>query len=270
MSVALRHLLVPGVALAATGVVVMGPTLVAPPAVTLAQPTVEIPAVSVENVALTSFATDLYAALEGWASFGVQVLQDFLFWAPELSAQVGNIYQALQPIISATVMFVVSVIETPGNFIGAVTTFVSSVLGIAPLTAAATPSPQLAAALAGKSPRAAAVAAPDVVAPARGGVTEAEAEVVPPVEAAPEAPAVEPAPVVESAPAAVADAGPRRAPRVAGARQNVRPAASVAAPAQQADEAGAQDEGSRAPRASRAAGATSGSEGRAPGRAAAR
>jgi hypothetical protein len=128
VSVSIRPLLVPGVALATAGVMVMGPTMVAPPAVTLAQPVVQLPAVHIEDVQLASFGLDLYNALNGWVQFGVQVLQDMFFWNPSIAAGIGNLYTALEPVITAVATFIDSIASGPTDIISALTSFVSNLL----------------------------------------------------------------------------------------------------------------------------------------------
>ena len=139
MSISIRTMLVPGVAFATAGAVALGPAMVAPPAVTLAQPTVQLPLVTIPDVQLAGFTLDLYNALNGWAAFGVQVAQDFTAWNPGFAAFIGNVYSALEPIVTAVVTFIDTLASGPADIIGALTSLVSSVLGISlpSLTAAA-------------------------------------------------------------------------------------------------------------------------------------
>ena len=130
MSISIRTLLVPGVAFATAGAVALGPAMVAPPAVTLAQPVVQLPVVTIPDVQLAGFTLDLYNALNGWAAFGVQVAQDFLFWNPGFAELVGNIYTGLEPFVAAVVTFIDTLVSGPADIIGALTSLVSSVLGI--------------------------------------------------------------------------------------------------------------------------------------------
>jgi len=130
VSISIRTLLVPGVAFATAGAVALGPAMVAPPAVTLAQPVVQLPVVTIPDVQLVGFTLDLYNALNGWAAFGVQVAQDFLFWNPGFAELVGNIYTGLEPFVAAVVTFIDTLVSGPADIIGALTSLVSSVLGI--------------------------------------------------------------------------------------------------------------------------------------------
>ncbi|MGI9125316.1 MAG: hypothetical protein ACR2JM_11280, partial [Mycobacterium sp.] len=137
MSVSLRPLLVPGVAIAATGALVIGPAVVAPPSRVLAAPVMQVPAVHIEDVQLAGFALDLFNALDGWAQFGVQVIQDFFFWNPGIGTAVANLYATFQPIIEAIVTFIDGFAQGPADIIGTLTNLASSVFGL-PLAAAAT------------------------------------------------------------------------------------------------------------------------------------
>jgi hypothetical protein len=130
VSISIRTLLVPGVAFATAGAVALGPAMVAPPAVTLAQPVVQLPIVTIPDVQLAGFTLDLYNALNGWAEFGVQVAQDFFFWNPGFATLIGNVYTSLEPIITAVVSFIDTLASGPSDIIGALTSLVSSVLGI--------------------------------------------------------------------------------------------------------------------------------------------
>jgi hypothetical protein len=142
VSVSIRPLLVPGVALATVGAVAFGPTLVAPPALTLAQPVAQIPAVHIENIQLAGASLDLYNALNGWAGFLVQVAQDFFFWNPAIAAGIGTLYPTLQPIITAVVTVIDTLTAGPTDIITALKTIISTLLpafgiGLPALSAAA-------------------------------------------------------------------------------------------------------------------------------------
>ena len=186
MSVSIRPLLVPGIAFATAGVMALGPTMVAPPAITLAQPVTQIPVVHIEDIQLAGFGLDLYNALNGWVEFGVQVLQDFFFWNPAIAAQIGTLYSTLQPIITAVVTFIDTLSQGPTDIIGTLTSLVGNLLpafgiGLPSLAAVATgkSSAPLAAARKAAGPRAAAVVA-EMSAPAEAADVAAEvvAEVV--------------------------------------------------------------------------------------------
>ena len=198
MSMLIRPLLVPGVALATVGAMAMGPMLVTPPTAMLAQPTVQVPVVHIAEVELAGFTLDLYNALNGWAQFGVQVLQDFFSWNPAIAAQIGSFYTSLEPIITAVVTFIDTLTAGPTDIITALTSIVTNLLpafGIAipSLSAAAVGqrSAPLAAARTAPGRRAAVTSTPD------SGVAELPAAELP----AAELPAAElPAEVATEAP----------------------------------------------------------------------
>ena len=190
MSMLIRPLLVPGVALATVGAMAMGPMLVTPPTAMLAQPAVQVPMVHIAEVELAGFTLDLYNALNGWAQFGVQVLQDFFYWNPAIAAQIGNLYTSLEPIITAVVTFIDTLTAGPTDIITALTSIVTNLLpafgiGLPSLSAAAVgkSSAPLAAARTAPGRGAAVTSAPD------SGVAELPAaELQLPAEVAAEAP----------------------------------------------------------------------------------
>ena len=130
MSISIRSLLVPGEALAAVGAVALGPSVVTPPALQAALPTVAAPSVHVEAVQLAGFAQDLFYALDGWVAFGVQVAQDFFFWAPEIGAAIGTLYQTLQPVVEMVVNVVATILEGPMDLVSIVTTLATNIFGL--------------------------------------------------------------------------------------------------------------------------------------------
>jgi hypothetical protein len=170
VSVSLRSTLVSGAAFATAGVLALGSNIVAPPVITLAQPVVELPTVHVAEVALTGFALDLYSALNGWVEFGVQVLQDFFFWNPDIAAGIGNLYTMFEPVITAVVTIIDGLVAAPTDFLGTLTTIVNTLLpafglGVPTLAAAVGKSAaSLTAARTGDGPRAAASQLPEPVA----------------------------------------------------------------------------------------------------------
>lgn len=169
MSVSLRSTLVSGAAFATAGVLALGSNIVAPPVITLAQPVVQLPTVHVAEIALTGFTLDLYSALNGWAAFGVQVLQDFFFWNPDIAAGIGNFYTALERVVTAVVTTIDSLLGAPTDFMGTLTTIVSTLLpafglGVPTLASAGKPAASLIAARTGDGPRAAASQLPEPIA----------------------------------------------------------------------------------------------------------
>ena len=169
MSVSLRSTLVSGAAFATAGVLALGSNIVAPPVITLAQPVVDLPTVHVAEVALTGFALDLYSALNGWVEFGVQVLQDFFFWNPDIAAGIGNLYAMFEPVITAVVTIIDGLVGAPTDFLGTLTTIVNTLLpafglGVPTLASVGTSAASLTAARAGDGPRAAASQLPEPIA----------------------------------------------------------------------------------------------------------
>jgi hypothetical protein len=147
----------------------LSPNIVAPPVITLAQPVVELPTVHVAEIGLTGFTLDLYNALNGWAAFGVQVLQDFFFWNPDIAAGIGNFYTALERVVTAVVTTIDGLVGAPTDFLGTLTTIVNTLLpafglGVPTLAAAGKPAASLIAARTGDGPRAGAAQLPEPVA----------------------------------------------------------------------------------------------------------
>ena len=169
MSVSLRSTLVSGAAFATAGVLALGSNIVAPPVITLAQPVVDLPTVHVAEVALTGFALDLYSALNGWVEFGVQVLQDFFFWNPDIAAGIGNLYAMFEPVITAVVTIIDGLVAAPTDFLGTLTTIVNTLLpafglGVPTLASVGKSAASLTAARTGDGPRAAASQLPEPIA----------------------------------------------------------------------------------------------------------
>ena len=199
MSVSLRSTLISGAAFATAGVMALGPNSVAPPVITLAQPVVQLPTVHVAEIALTGFTLDLYSALNGWAAFGVQVLQDFFFWNPDIAAGIGNFYTALERVVTAVVTTIDGLVGAPTDFLGTLTTIVSTLLpafglGVPTLAAAGKPAASLIAARTGDGPRAGAAQLPEPVAVELPAVVEEVPRIIC-CSPQPEEPAVAEAPV---------------------------------------------------------------------------
>lgn len=117
-----RLRLVPGVALAAAGAVAFAPAVVAPVTPLAAAPaTVHVAA---EQIALTGIGQDIYYAITPavqYAVGGVSYLINFIpiIGAPT-AAQVNiNYFQAIQPVVEATVNYLAAVVQNPLDFIGA-------------------------------------------------------------------------------------------------------------------------------------------------------
>ena len=212
MSVSLRSTLVSGAAFATAGVLALGSNIVAPSVITLAQPVVDLPTVHVAEVALTGFALDLYSALNGWVEFGVQVLQDFFFWNPDIAAGIGNLYTMFEPVITAVVTIIDGLVAAPTDFLGTLTTIVNTLLpafglGVPTLASVGTSAASLTAARAGDGPRAAASQLPEPIAVELPAVVEEAPRIIccsPQPEVTAELPVAEaPVPAVAEIPAEV-------------------------------------------------------------------
>lgn len=123
MSISYRPLLVPGIALAAAGVVALGPALVAPPAVTVAQP-VAIPSVYLEEIQLAGIGQDIYYAITPWVQYAVELVQYGASLVPFIGFPIADqidifYFQTFQPAIEDTVNYLASLVQNPFNFIGA-------------------------------------------------------------------------------------------------------------------------------------------------------
>jgi hypothetical protein len=130
VSVSVRSLLVPGVAVVAAGAVALGPALVAPPAVTLAQPTVAVPSVHIEDIQLAGIGQDIYFAIQPWVAYGVELVQWATAWIPPVSSQIGILYfQGLQPLVEATVNALAGIVQNPFNIIGTLSAY-GAALGV--------------------------------------------------------------------------------------------------------------------------------------------
>ena len=126
MSVSIRPLLIPGVAMA----MAVSPAVITPPALLAAPVSVAIPAVHVQDIELAGFTQDLYDALNGWAQFLVQVAQDFFFWNPPIAQAISGLYTTFEPVIATVVRLIDSVVTGPGDLLGTLTAFVSNFIGL--------------------------------------------------------------------------------------------------------------------------------------------
>ena len=223
--------LVPGVALAAAGVVALSPVLPPAPAVS-ALPQPVLPAVHIDDIDLTGIGQDIYYAITPAVQYvvgGVSYLINFipLIGGP-IAAQINiNYFQGIQPVVEATVNYLAAVVQDPLNFIASTQAYGSTLydigynwvsaqlvfLGLQPLP----PLPQSAAAGDARGPRAAA-AAGVAVQPVRGeAATPAASDPETSGEAATADPLAADAPAAEAveAPAAVSPRERNRATRPA-------------------------------------------------------
>lgn len=118
MSVSMRSMLVPGMTLVTASAIALGPTLVAPPALTPAQPEVAIPSVYIADIQLAGVGRDFYdsvsAVVQGvvkWASWGAGIIP---FIGGPISEQIDiNYFGLIQPLIANTVYAVSDIIANP-------------------------------------------------------------------------------------------------------------------------------------------------------------
>ena len=118
MSISIRSMLVPGVALATVGAVALGPALLAPPVATPAQPQVALPVVYIADIQLAGVGRDFYnsvsAVVQGlvqWAQWAVGIVP---FAGSAIAAQIDlNYAQLIQPLIANTVYAVSDIIANP-------------------------------------------------------------------------------------------------------------------------------------------------------------
>lgn len=116
VSLPVRSLTMPGVALAAAGALTLAPALVAPVAVT--PPTV---AAHVEDLRLAGIGLDIYYAITPvvqYAVGGVSYLINFIpVFGGLTAAQINiNYFQGVQPVVEATVNYLAAVVQDPLNF----------------------------------------------------------------------------------------------------------------------------------------------------------
>ncbi len=134
MSFSYRPLLVPAVALATAGVVALGPTVVAPPALTVARSAV--PAVQMHDVQLAGIGQDTYQFVTEWVQYGVELVQYSASLIPfiggAISDQIDIIYfDTIQPAVQDTVNYLASVVQNPFNLIGETTSYLNQLYGLA-------------------------------------------------------------------------------------------------------------------------------------------
>ena len=134
MSFSYRPLLVPAVALATAGVVALGPTVVTPPALTVARSAV--PAVQMHDVQLAGIGQDIYQFVTEWVQYGVELVQYGASLIPfiggAISDQIDIIYfDTIQPAVQDTVNYLASVVQNPFNLIGETTSYLNQLYGLA-------------------------------------------------------------------------------------------------------------------------------------------
>jgi len=120
VSVSVRSLLIPAVAVATAGAVALGPAVITTPAATLAQPTAAVPSVHIEDIQLAGIGRDFYnwvnsgvAPTVAWASVGISFIP---FIGPPISDQIDINYALIEGVISNTVYYLSDVFANPLNF----------------------------------------------------------------------------------------------------------------------------------------------------------
>ena len=130
VSISIRAVLMPGVALATVGAVALAPTLVAPTAAPV-QPRVAVPAVYVADIQLAGIGRDIYnsasAVVQGlaqWAQWAVGIIP---FVGPGLAVQINLIYADLiQPLIGNTMYALSDIIADPLGIMTTAGSYVSN------------------------------------------------------------------------------------------------------------------------------------------------
>ena len=131
VSVSIRAVLVPGVALATVGAVALAPTLVAPNAAAPARPPVAIPAVYIADIQLAGIGRDIYnsvsAVAQGlaqWAEWAVGIIP---FVGSAIAAQINlNYADLIQPLIANTVYALSDIIANPLGLLTTAGSYVSN------------------------------------------------------------------------------------------------------------------------------------------------
>jgi hypothetical protein len=131
VSVSIRAVLVPGVALATVGAVALAPTLVAPNAAAPARPPVAIPAVYIADIQLAGIGRDIYnsvsAVAQGlaqWAEWAVGIIP---FLGSGIAAQINlNYADLIQPLIANTVYALSDIIANPLGLLTTAGSYVSN------------------------------------------------------------------------------------------------------------------------------------------------
>jgi len=130
VSVSIRAVLMPGVALATVGAVALAPTLVRPAAVP-AQPRVAVPTVYIADIQLAGIGRDIYnsasAVVQGlaqWAQWAVGIIP---FLGSGIAAQINLIYaELIQPLIGNTVYALSDIIANPLGLLTTAGSYISN------------------------------------------------------------------------------------------------------------------------------------------------
>ena len=123
MTVSVRSLITPGVAVATAGVVALAPAVVAPAALSSAAPTVPVPTVHIDSIALAGIGRDIYNSITPSVQYGVSLAQysvSFIpYIGPPIADQIGiNYFNLIQPLIANTVYVLSDIFADPFNLPG--------------------------------------------------------------------------------------------------------------------------------------------------------
>ena len=134
MSVSIRSLLVPAVAVAAAGTVALSPVLVAASGQSVLPAVPSI--VHVDDVQLAGIGQDIYYAITPTVQYvvgGGSYLINFIpLIGGVIAAQINiNYFQGIQPVVEATVNYLAGVVQDPLNFVPTTAIFASTLYDIA-------------------------------------------------------------------------------------------------------------------------------------------
>ena len=130
VSVSMRSMLFPGVALVTVGAVALGPALAAPPPMA-APAAAPIPAVYVADIALAGIGRDIYNSLSAtvqglvqWAEFAVGLIP---FLGGGIRGQIDiNYFGLIQPLIANTVYALSNIVADPLGLLTTVGSYISN------------------------------------------------------------------------------------------------------------------------------------------------
>lgn len=131
MSDSNRSMLLPGIAAATVGVLVLSPVLVAPTAAIPAPAEVQVPVVHIEDIRLAGVGRDFYnsvsAAAQGvaqWAEWAVGIIP---FLGSGIAGQIDiNYARLIQPLIANTVYALSDIIANPLGILNTVGLYISN------------------------------------------------------------------------------------------------------------------------------------------------
>lgn len=126
-----RSVLVPGAALALAGAVALSPVVANPPAISAPA----IPSVHVDDVHLTGIGQDIYAAITPTVQYvvggGSYIVNFIPLIGGPTAAQVNiNYFQAIQPVIEATVDALAGIVQNPFTIITTLSIYGSALYDI--------------------------------------------------------------------------------------------------------------------------------------------